>query len=201
MRGYNSVMGELRFFKVQDVIQRFNTRAFVETGTGYGFSLYFASCFPFQQLHSIDILEDEVKRLRPAFEVDRRVQLHAGKSPDVLRQLLPTISENILFWLDAHYPGAHHGAPFDAEKDERTRLPLEDELNVIKELRGGFRDVILIDDLRIYEEDRFEWGNLRNFNLQHTGKFDSKFLYSTFEATHSSQRLLNHTGYVVLLPK
>src|SRR5207244_971424 len=109
----------------------------------------------------IEIMAGEVERLKPAFAGEPRVNLFAGPSPDVLRQLLGQIPMPIVFWLDAHYPGAHHNAlTYDAVSEQYLRLPLEHELAVIKELRGGQRDVILIDDLRIYERDHFEWGNL-----------------------------------------
>jgi hypothetical protein len=55
--------------------------------------------------------------------------------------------------------------------------------------------------LRIYEEDKFEWGNLKDYGLAHNGKFDSRFLYELFKDTHDHHRFLNHSGYFALTPK
>src|SRR5207248_10586708 len=109
---------------------------------------------------------------------------------------------NIIFWLDAHFPGGHHHlARLDAEGDPSVRLPLESELRTIRQARPGRRDVILIDDLRIYEDDQFEWGNLRQIGLENIAHYNSRFLYALFADTHDARRFLNHSGYLALLPK
>ncbi len=98
-------------------------------------------------------------------------------------------------------PAHHQLQTYASESDADVRLPLEQELTLIKQLRPGKRDVILIDDLRIYEKDNFEEGNLSDLGLEKLGKFDSRFLYSTFEETHQAHRILKNTGYLMLLPK
>ena len=61
--------------------------------------------------------------------------------------------ENILFWADSHFPGYDLGlSAIDAEKDESIRLPLWNELLLIKESRPQSKDVILMDDLMIFSE-------------------------------------------------
>ncbi len=195
-------MGELFFFQLGKIMEVYQCDTFFETGTGFGFGVQIARMFPFKNILSVEILLSEVERLKPAFASDRRVQLFAGKSSDVMSQVLPQVPGNIIFWLDAHFPGAHHHyVNYDAEKDIDTRLPLERELSLIKQLRPGKRDVILIDDLRIYERDNFEWGNMSDHGLGELAKLDSRFLYTTFEQTHVPQRFLNHSGYLALLPK
>jgi hypothetical protein len=195
-------MGELFFFQIGKLIEIFHADTFFETGTGFGFGVYMARMFPFKNIFSVEILASEVERLRPAFSSDPRVQLFAGRSTDAMAKVLPQISGNIIFWLDAHFPGRHqHLATYDAEKDLDTRLPLEQELALIKQLRPNNRDVILIDDLRIYEKDKFGWGNLSDFGQEAVGKYDSRFLYTMFAETHNAQRYLNHSGYLALLPK
>jgi hypothetical protein len=195
-------MGHLLTFPLGNMMQEFQVGTFFETGTGFGFGLYYASMFPFRQLFSVDIIEADVARLMPAFNHDTRIRLVAGKSVDVLRQTIPFVQGNILFWLDAHYPGADYsGRAYDAEKDIDVRLPLEQELSLIKSLRPGKRDVILIDDLRIYETDKFEWGNMKDAGKDNVRKTDSNFLYEMFQDTHNHKRFLNHSGYLALLPK
>jgi hypothetical protein len=194
-------MGHLYFFNLEYLIDHYKTPVFFETGTGFGFGVYHATQFSFETIISCDVVKTEIDRLNGAF--DPRVKLFAGASPDVLRQLLPQISKPILFWLDAHFPGAHHGASrYDAIDDEALRLPLRKELEMIRQLRPMGKDVILIDDLRIYEHDKFEAGNLADVGLSHIGSSeDSSFLYTMFEDTHEAHRSLKHTGYLALLPK
>ncbi len=195
-------MGELFLFNLGDIIKAHNTDTFFETGTGFGFGVQFARIFPFRSILSVDIVAGEIKRLQPAFRFDPRVRLFAGKSVDVMRQVLPQIPGNIIFWLDAHFPGAHHELQtYDAERDLNIRLPLEQELTLIKQLRAGKRDVILIDDLRIYEKGNYEDGNLSDMGLENLGKYDSNFLYTTFQETHDAHKILKNTGYLMLLPK
>jgi hypothetical protein len=195
-------MGDVFFFPLGQLIQAFQADTFFETGTGFGLGVQSARMFPFKQIVSVEILAAEVERIRPAFSADRRVHLIAGRSIDVMNQLLPQIPGNIIFWLDAHFPGAHHRqAGYQAESDIDTRLPLERELSLIKQLRAGKRDVILIDDLRIYEVDNFEWGNMSDVGQGAVARYDSKFLYTTFADTHVAQRFLNCSGYFALLPK
>ena len=64
-----------------------------------------------------------------------------------------------------------------------------------------FDSSILVDDLRIYENDKFEMGNLADHGQGQFGKFDSRFLYTIFADTHIAKRYMNHTGYLALLPK
>jgi hypothetical protein len=195
-------MGHLYFFNLPHLIQQYNARAFVETGTGFGFGVHHASQFPFNLIVSVEILAAEVERLRPPFADDKRIHLIAGQSPTVLRQVLPQIQSPIIFWLDAHFPGAHHHEQsYDATAQQQVRLPLESELQVIKELRPDGKDVILIDDLRIYEQDNFQYGNLSDLGLSHVAKYNTTFLYTMFADTHHPQRFLQHTGYLALLPK
>src|SRR5205814_997927 len=160
-----------------------------------GFGVYEALRYRFDLIISIEIMEAEVERLKQAFAGDPRIHLLAGESPAVLRHILPQIQTPICFWLDAHFPGAHHKLKlYEAVQEDDIRLPLERELEVIKELRPQGKDVILIDDLRIYEKDNWEWGNLDKAGLEHIARYDSKFIYTMFEQTHVVNRFLSHSG-------
>jgi hypothetical protein len=199
-------MGHLIFFNLAEMIRRYGTTVFVESGTGKGFGVRCAQEFGFERIISIEIVEPEVHRLRqwPPFATDPRVELLAGRSAEIFPRLLPTIDSPILFWLDAHFPGGDlKTSAYDAEPDEAVRLPLRTELELIRRHRAdaGMRDVILIDDLRIYERDEFEWKNLDQIGQGHLARYDSRFLYTTLQETHTAQRFLQHSGYLMLLPR
>ena len=82
-----------------------------------------------------------------------------------LRRVLPKVArtDRILFFFDAHFPGEGDKQAFKgylAAEPAELKLPLEEELKLIRELRGDCADVIVIDDLRIYENGPFESGNM-----------------------------------------
>jgi len=195
-------MGYLWDFQLGPLMHKYNTRTFLETGTGGGDGVQFAQFYAFDKIYSVELLDNLMDRIRARFASDSRVDLRVVKSIDVLREIPPAVKGNTLFWLDAHFPGEYTDhAPMDAEGDVDVRLPLEKELALIKELRPDFRDVILIDDLWIYERDKFEWGNLTDRGHGHAIKHDSGFLYKIFDATHTVQRSLRRGGYLMLTPK
>jgi hypothetical protein len=174
----------------------------VETGTGSGISLRYAREHPFDAIYSIEIIPEQMEKLRPQFADDPRIHLILGESTTVLRDLLPTLNANTIFWLDAHMPGADLGmARYNQNWNVTVAFPLQRELEMIRDMRTGFRDVILIDDLRIYERDNFEKGNAAEVVPGSQWPTDSRFLYTTFEKTHESHRFLKDEGYLALLPK
>jgi len=153
-------MGALYTFILKDI----NCSVFFETGTGSGASLnYAADHKQFQRLYSVEIHQGTAEKAALYFKNDARISVLNMESLAALRQVLPTIApdERILFFLDAHFPG-EAAADFDGYKAPiplETKLPLEQELELISQMRGNCRDVILIDDLRIYENGPFESGN------------------------------------------
>jgi hypothetical protein len=155
-------MGSLTRFRLQEIIDRYNCNILIETGTGAGDSLDYCSRFNFTKLYSIEIHEEIYKSARDKFAHDDRIEILNSSSADALKEIIPALGQDdtVLFWLDAHFPGADYGLakPGD-EKNDDIRLPLEQELHLISSLRTP-RDVILVDDLRIYEEGFFEMGNL-----------------------------------------
>jgi hypothetical protein len=106
-----------------------------------------------------------------------------------------------LFWLDAHYPGAGFGlANYDADIDESERLPLRRELLMIANYRNG-RDVILIDDLRIYESGKYEDGPLPPDAPGHPVENGADWIRDMFAETHKSITIERDQGYLLLVPR
>ena len=198
-------MGHLRVFNLSSLRQRYGCRHFVETGTGTGDSLAYAASSKFDSLSSIEIHPEIAAAARAKLEKDARISIKVGKSGDVLPELLAHLppEEPILFWLDAHFPGADFGlARYDAEPDVQTRLPLEQELEIIRSIRPGADDVILIDDLRIYEQGPFKNGNIPDWaqtlppEMRHI-----RFVDRLFAESHFIERRYEDEGYLVLLPR
>jgi hypothetical protein len=195
-------MGTLQRFDVMALQQRYGLQAFVETGTADGDSLAWAARADFTALHSIEIVRKLANAAIARFAGDTRITVWccdtALAMPKVVLGLgdLPT-----LFWLDAHFPGAHHGADYAAEARIDTRLPLERELQAIA-ARGAASDVILIDDARIYQPGPYEAGNLPDDWPPLQGVTRSlDFVRDLFCATHNVIVDYADQGYVMVCPK
>lgn len=154
-------MGTLREFEPDS----FGCNIFFETGTGKGVSLLKALASPcFKHLYSVEIAEETYQFAAAFYGVFKNLTLINSDSPAALASVLPQIpqEDRIFFYLDAHYPGELTSSfqGYQANIPDAVRLPLEIELEVISKLRAGCRDVIVVDDLRIYEDGPFANGNM-----------------------------------------
>jgi hypothetical protein len=196
-------MGTLRFFNLQPLLEQFGCRILFETGTGLGDAVKYASYFRLDRLISVEINAQLAEHAREAVGRDPRVRIFCDTSETVLRSVLPQIPKStpILFWLDAHFPGADYGlGEYQGEANPDLRLPLQRELATIAELRAGARDVLLLDDLRVYEDGEYGQGPCPAEALPPAGARNLDCLQA-WAATHDILRLYQHTGYVVLTPK
>jgi hypothetical protein len=122
-----------------------------------------------------------------------KFEITQADSVSFLENLLPTLStvSSIIFFLDAHLPGFDKGAEKEINVTEFT-FPLEQELEIINRHRPTHKDLIICDDLRLYEDGDFESGNWpgrSRFGL--SLDFVSKYGYTV-------TRFYNSEGYFVL---
>lgn len=203
-------MGSLARFNLPEMELRFHFRHFVETGTGNGDGLAFAASFPFfATLQSCEIEDTLVSAADLRFAHDTRVNIYRGKSETFLGNgrktaLLPG-ADPALFWLDAHFPGADYGlAAYDKYAMVPTvpvMLPLQNELAVIASLKRP-KDVILIDDLRIYVDGPFGSGNLpADLRPLCPRRRSIDFVHKIMGETHDVHTFFEHEGYIMLTPK
>lgn len=200
-------MGHLQAFNLSSFIPAYNLRGYVETGTGEGDSLKYAlTCPQFEELYSIEMDSRIYMNALNKFK-DPRLTFFNGLSKDILNDLLPKLDleKNYLFFLDAHFPEA------DFQNEDPGRyiksffkygqdsIPLEDELALIRTKRTLNRDVILIDDLRIYEDGPFETGNWADRTKIKAG--DISFIEKLLGSTHDITRNFKQQGYLILTPK
>lgn len=193
-------MGNLASLKLENYISRYGTKVFFETGTHEGNGLKVAQQYDFEEIYSVEIVKSQAEKMQLFFKPDKRIKILWETSLNAFKQLLPTIEGSILFWLDAHFPGADLGlAPYNANMPNAIRLPLEEELKVIKGLRQGKKDVILIDDLWIYRN------NGRNLQRQELKPFESfssdKFFCEILADTHNAEIIEQDEIYCILTPK
>lgn len=208
-------MGDIRSFNLKQLRERCNLDVFIETGTLYGDGVQFAVEQGFKQVYSIEIMPNLVQRARQRFATVPQVQILEGNSSQVLREMLLQGQveglPNALFWLDAHFPGGDSNEKkYEDEKDVNVRAPLETEIEAIKRLRHQNEDVLIIDDLWLYEDGPFEWGSFDQHQIRCNRKItrqelmsgkSADFIYNAFSETHRVKKLYHHQGYIVLIPK
>lgn len=126
---------------VRDYGTRFGLEILIETGTFKG-DMIFAVERQFKEAHSIELGRDLFEQARQRFASFPNVHLHQGDSGKVLPELLKTIRQPILFWLDGHFSEGitARGA---------TDTPIVEELRAIYH-HNPTGHVVLIDDARLF---------------------------------------------------
>ena len=113
---------------------------FIETGTHAGGTLSVAlDLNMFDELYSCDIDQSMFEVSFDKFCDFDNVHLYHKSSIEFLKEVLPKVNKRTLFWLDAH--------------DVGKAAPLEEELNLIKNLLEENNHVIMIDDIPVYFGD------------------------------------------------
>jgi hypothetical protein len=113
-----------------------------------------------------------------------------------------------LFWLDAHFPGADSGlAKYEDEPEIGRRLPLRDEIRLIRAIRPDALDVLLIDDARIFQPEldgradlyvsglRKDWPPLRGVDRT------PDFIREAYGKTHGIVCDFSDQHYFVIVPR
>lgn len=193
-------MGELHLHDLGEFINGYDTKVFIETGMGIGTGTRHALRYPFEKLHTIEITQELIMK---ANLHDNRLQIHHGYSTVELPKILKTISiaQPILFWLDAHFPGADFqlGSYDRSDITEEQRLPLEKEIDIINWMRPNNKDVLIIDDLMLLEDGDYELGPLRE-DLVKYRKNGIEFITKSFP-NHVVKKDFRHQGFLILTPE
>ena len=190
-------MGELHVHN----LAKFNCNIFVETGTGKGNGLAYAEKFNFEKLYSIEVNKQLFKECKLKFSSSRIELLH-GLSICGLENILTAVDKDkkILFWLDAHFPGADFQlANYDDPIPSSIKLPLESEINIIYKYRNGCKDSFIIDDLQLFEDGAFELPATPAFLCKY--KSSNQFIYDLYKDTHNISKNYKHQGFLILTPK
>ncbi len=111
----------------------YQTDVCIETGTLEGFTTRFFS-LNFKEVHTVEISEEYYKKGEDLLQDCTNVHRYLGSSPDVLKEILPSIKHKRIFcYLDAHW---------------NDYWPLLDE---IEEIGNTHQDncIIAVDDVRV----------------------------------------------------
>ncbi len=193
-------MGSISRFNLNKIAADYKCLHFLETGTWKGDAVAYALQTNFATIISVEIVPGIAAEAQKRFQQHKNVRIIEGNSVSVLSKELPLLQGNCIFWLDAHFPGAEEGIRrYDAETNEDRRLPLEKEIEIIRTSRPYCKDILIIDDLRIYEDGPYENGNAPEDTLP-KGDRNVDFVFDHFAATHHISRLYRDEGYIILTP-
>jgi len=194
-------VGTLRKYKLNTA----DCDIFFETGTGLGYSLKHAlENANFNQLFSTEIHVKTAKRAQNLFKKNPKVTVLNTNSVTGLNKVLPTIDKNkrILFYLDAHFPGEVSSShSYDVNVPNNLTMPLKEELELIRKLRPNSNDIIIVDDLRLYEDGPYESGNIpSNYANINQEIRDLSFLNSIY-GDRTIERDYKDEGYLIIKPQ
>jgi hypothetical protein len=120
--------------------QQYQLKVLIETGTFMG-DMVAACKEKFDKVYSIELSEKLYHKAVKRFAKDSNVQILCGDSAVKLPEILTTLSQPCLFWLDGHYSGG-------ITAKGNVECPVIDELHAIYKHRSDH--VILIDDARLF---------------------------------------------------
>jgi hypothetical protein len=123
---------------VKEYARRFGLRTLIETGTYYG-EMITATRDWFQRIYSVELDDELYQRARREFGRYPHITILHGDSQQVIPELLQSIQEPCLFWLDAGYYG------WAGLSGNKGRLTAELEAIFAHPVPGH---VVLMDDAR-----------------------------------------------------
>jgi hypothetical protein len=198
-------MGELVIFDLNQFIENFGCKTYIETGTGMGVCLSHALKYPFTEFYSIELDGDLANDASVKFPKANIIHNYSSKG---LKELLPKINDNpVLFFLDAHFPGADfHKMSYEESIREfkEEAFPLLNEIKIIKSLRDISKDVFIIDDWKLYDESyNYEFPGWDYKNLQQELNLITKSndITNEFKDTHNYKVNIRHQGFLIVTPQ
>lgn len=125
--------------KLQDT---FNVYMFIESGTLFGATTNNA-CSIFNQIHTVELSSFLYSYNFERFKNNKNVYVYNGDSGIIFRDILQSVPERAIFWLDGHYSEG-----YTAKGELNT--PIMQELEAIGQHK--IKDhIILIDDIRLFD--------------------------------------------------
>lgn len=121
--------------------KEFKIATFIETGTYYGETSYWASQY-FEKVYTIEQSKELYEKAISKFSYIKNLKFIFGDSKIELGKIIKLVRSSSLFWLDAHWSG---GATYGQNEE----CPLIQEIKVIVN-QNRFDSFIFIDDARLF---------------------------------------------------
>lgn len=146
---------------------------FLETGTNNAESTINMSAH-FKNVISIEISNGHYLKCVEKTKNIKNIKLYLGDSSILLEEILKTINDDIVFWLDAHY------SPLSNQGRGKKDCPLMEELAIISKRNNN--DIIIIDDYSIFGTNVCDGANWSDIVVDKILKlFDEKRIVGCFD--------------------
>ncbi|NOY66524.1 MAG: class I SAM-dependent methyltransferase [Gammaproteobacteria bacterium] len=129
---------------ITDFLMLYPVNVFIETGTYTGKMILMMLRY-FEKIISIELDLKLAEAAKLTFSDQSHVTIYQGDSGELLGDILKSIHEPCIFWLDGHYSGG-------VTAEGKSYTPILDELDKI--FKHSIKDhVILIDDVHCFVDD------------------------------------------------
>lgn len=188
-------MGTLRDFDLEELIARYACRIFAEVGTGAGQAVEQAAAASFELIFSVEPSHKQALDAGLRHAKNHKITIVHAKRERGLKEALDEVpAQTPVLFLIAAPPGGFSISP--AEK-----LPIERELRLLAGLRDLSRDVLLIDERRLYEDGDYDAGPCPPDRLPPIEQRSLSFAEGILGPTHRLERSTKGTGYLCAFPK
>lgn len=165
-----------------------NYPCFIETGTFLGDTIFNVEPY-FDKLYTVEYSEKYYNNTKNRYH-GNKIQFLLGDSSFIFEDLLPKITDKIIFFLDGHYSGGDTGQSI---KD----CPLEEEITHIHNLFQN-EAIIIIDDFRLFGLDKSsgklgeDWSKINKEKLLQIVKTRLNKVYHLDSEIAKNDRLIIH---------
>lgn len=144
--------------------RKYSARVLIETGTFTG-EMVEACKHRFDRIYSIELDSSLANAATSRFEESEHISIVEGDSAHILSDILETVLEPAVFWLDAHYSGGNTSigeswSPVLRELEVILSHPVRDHIVLIDDARGfvGTDAETTIEELReLVARERPDW--------------------------------------------
>lgn len=198
-------MGRLSRLNPSDLVRAYGLDTLVETGTGHGHSVITALQVPeITHIVTIEVDYETYHRNTVTFSNEPRVTCLHGDSSVLLPKVAADLTPNrrVLWFLDAHFAGSGRLAPLPMEVkngDVEAAAPVLTEVKALIAYRGAVlaNDVIVIDDLCLFEEGPYEV-DARELRMSLGQR---SLAWMDLLMTHTIERVYHDGGYLIARPR
>jgi hypothetical protein len=166
---------------LREYAKKYGLRVLIETGTYYG-EMVAALKNRFDRIFSVECEPELARRAARKFASESKIQILEGESQQALPELLQSLTEAALFWLDAGY------YTWDGLQRNKQRLPMELGAILGHKLKGH---VVLIDDastLKFCADDRPEPTNITELQSRLAAAFPDRLVEIRYDIVRITPR-------------
>jgi hypothetical protein len=183
-------MPSINFYVINRLKDDYNKyTTFVETGTYCGETIFEMEPY-FTKLYTVELSPTHYNSTRAKYS-GSKINFILGDSVNIFEKLLPTINENVIFFLDGHWSSG------DTAKGDKD-CPLIEEVTHINNLFHQ-NAIIIIDDCRLFGKNKKDgvnedWSGINSNAILTILKARTTDVYYIDSSLARDDRLIIHIG-------